>query len=349
MDKLLKVVMKICPISPISLIDIGARGGMQRPWNQFHETQLCYYGFDADTEECKRLNSKNRPGKSVTYFPFAVSDKDSTETLYLTQEEGCSSFYKPNHSYIKKFYFSENWDIKKTIPLQTRTLKKIFDENNVKPEFLKIDTQGTELKILKGAGQYLDSVLGLEIEVEFVQWYEKQFLFHEVDAFVREKGFELYDLNRYWASRVNMKQHTAKRGQLIFADAIYFRSIESFYSLNYSSKKEKKEKLIKIIAILVLYGFFDVAIEYMHHPGVPFNETEIKTLENTINNLSAYPKWQILLLNNKFANVFGRILLHLGNLFLFKTKTLGWGTDYNAVNGRYLYHANGRVERYLKK
>lgn len=349
MQKLLEDIKKIFHIEPISLIDIGARYGKQRPWQQLSDEYLSYYGIEADAKEYKKLHEANKSEKFVTYFLAALSDKETTETLYLTQDEGSSSIYKPNYKYTNKFYNSDMWRIKDQISLQTTTLKKIFDENKIKADFLKIDTEGAELKILKGADRYLDNILGMEIEVEFLPLYEEQPLFYEVNAFVRERGFELYDLNRYWANQTNINQYSANRGQLILADAIFFRSIDSFYSSNYSSDEEKRAKLIKMIVMLVLYGFFDVAIEYIHYPITPFNRNEIELLEKAINDMCRYPNWQKLLLNNNFADLFGRLLHYFGNLFSFKSKTCGWGTDYNTIDGRYLYHATGKLRRYFKK
>ena len=47
----------------------------------------------------------------------------------------------------------------------------------------------------------MDNVIGLEIEVEFEQMYIDQPLFNEVDAFVKEKGFSLFDIKRYYWKR----------------------------------------------------------------------------------------------------------------------------------------------------
>ena len=337
MKKLLKTIMEINPtINSISLIDVGARWGQQRPWNRFPNQYLSYYGFDADAEECQRLSKIKSPLNSIVYFPNALFDKDSVETLYLTKEKGCSSLYKPNYSIANKFYYSGYWTIDKEIQLETTTLKKILSKNNVKPDFLKIDTQGAELNILKGAGEYLDTILGLELEVEFVHFYEKQPLFSDVDSFVRSKGFELFDLNRYWGNRVNMSKYSINRGQLIFADAIYFRSIESFYSMTFDSADAKKEALLKMVSILALYGFFDVAIEYINHSSSPLTDIEIHLLEKNL--CFYYPKWQKILLNNRFAGMLGKLFHLVGNLFSYQLRTFGWGTDYNAIDGRYLYY-----------
>lgn len=346
MNKILIAARNIYPISPIVLVDIGARWGAQRPWNYFPEKHLRYFGIDADAEECKRLNSMNKDNASVVYYPAAVLDKESDETLYLTEEEGCSSIYKPNYKVINRYFFKEQWNIKKEIKLKTTTLNNVFNENKVDPDFIKIDTQGSELNILKGAQTHLDRIVGLELEVEFLDLYKGQPLFADIDTFVREKGFELFDLNRYWANRSNLSKYHLNRGQIVFGDAIYFRSKNSFYSMDLSSE-ERKEKLLKIVLALSLYGFFDSAIDYIDHSSSPLSNEEKAELTKMLSEISQIPVWQKILFNNRYVNKLGQILKAIGNFLSFRLNTYGWGTDYNAIDGRFPYFQKKR--KYFKK
>lgn len=347
MNRLFSIISKIRTVITISLVDIGSRWGIQRPWNRVPLSNLRYYGFDADAEECRRLNSRCG-SESIKYFPLALSDREASEKLFLTKEEGCSSIYPPDLKNINRYHYYDNWDIKGEIPIVTNKLDDVLATNRIAPDFLKIDTQGAELKILKGADSLLGSILGLELEVEFVQLYKDQPLFADVDRYVRSHGFELYDINRYWANNRISGKHTSNRGQLVFGDAIYFKSIDSFYSIPFKTENDKKEKLLKIVCILSLYGFFDFAIEYLSDTRSPLTGEEKKILKGTLIERSSYPKWNRVLLNNRIANKIGRLFYHLANLFSYKTKTYGWGTDYNAVDGRYMYYHSSKLGDCLK-
>ena len=93
----------------------------------------------------------------------------------------------------------ERFEVQKNIRLNTDTLNNQLIKVGVNEvDFIKIDTQGYELPILQGSYDYLDSVIGLEIEVEFVEMYKGQPLFNEVNGFVKSKGFSLVDLKRYY-------------------------------------------------------------------------------------------------------------------------------------------------------
>ena len=55
---------------------------------------------------------------------------------------------------------------------------------------VKIDTEGSELEILKGATKSLQHILGLEVECEFFKLREKQPLFSEIQKFLENYDFE---------------------------------------------------------------------------------------------------------------------------------------------------------------
>ena len=102
-NRLIELIIDGHNSDSVSFVDVGARWGVQRPWNVFPEKCLSYFGIDADKDECERLNN-NETNKNLHYFFAALSDNESNEILYLTKEEGRSSIYKPNKMYLDKFY-----------------------------------------------------------------------------------------------------------------------------------------------------------------------------------------------------------------------------------------------------
>ena len=61
-------------------------------------------------------------------------------------------------------------------------------------DFIKLNVQGAELEILKGAQDALGTVLGIEAEVSFVELYLGRPFFSDIDAFLRRSGFHFFDL-----------------------------------------------------------------------------------------------------------------------------------------------------------
>ena len=119
-------------------------------------------------------------------------------------------------------------------------------------DFIKIDVQGSELDVLKGATKTLKNSLGLCVEVEFLPVYLDQPLFGDVCKLLAEQGFEFIDfLNNI--CRWERKRHTSV-GQCIFADALFMRTPE------YIVKEPTcDESLVaKYLGICLLHNRFDL-------------------------------------------------------------------------------------------
>jgi FkbM family methyltransferase len=81
------------------------------------------------------------------------------------------------------------------------------------PDLIKLDVQGYELAVLQGAAGCLRSARVVLCEVSFREFYSGQPLFHDVLAFLRERGFALHALG----------ESTALGAPLVQADALFVK------------------------------------------------------------------------------------------------------------------------------
>lgn len=251
------------------IVDIGCRWGFAEKFRH-NTTQIYIYGFDPDVEECERL-SKVYAGQNVTLVPLGLAETPGKRVLYITKDPACSSLYRPDP------YLTETYPILacaqevSTRELETTTLDLWANESRVRSiDYLKIDTQGSELNILKGATSILKTVRALEVEVEFNPIYIDQPLFSDVDAFLRGEGFVLLKLTNlvhysdqgqncsvvnydtvYFNSRP--VQCETYGGQLYWADAHYVR--KEILHLNYADRNQ----LVRDAMLMKVVGFTDIA------------------------------------------------------------------------------------------
>jgi FkbM family methyltransferase len=260
---------------PLVLIDVGASGGLKKRWDTIKKN-IQIIGFEPDDNAFKLLRSNSN--KKFIYLKKALSDRKGPATFYVAKKQQVSSMLKPNRFFINYFGNPNRYDIVKTTEIQTDTLDNQLKINDLPdPDFIKLDTQGCELSILKGSsGTLQKSVFGLEVEVEFHEFYEKQPLFSDVDKYLRDFGFQLFDLHPCYLKRSAGANIKKTKGQIVFADAIYFKSIDKFDSLINSkkSKTEKKAKVLKAIAICSLYEHHDYALEIFTRFREDFNAKE---------------------------------------------------------------------------
>jgi FkbM family methyltransferase len=136
-------------------------------------------------------------------FNQLISDKDDVETdfhLYygwdaghLVGNKGMSSLLKAkNSSWVSECY-------KGTIQLKSSTVDTFLKTNKLNYDFdlLNIDTQGAEIKVLKGANDALKMVQYINCEVTFHSaTYQGNSTFEEVNSLLETYGFKVVGVDR---------------------------------------------------------------------------------------------------------------------------------------------------------
>lgn len=224
--------------------------------------------------------------------------------------------------------FSKTWgEGLTTIELEADTLDNQFKENQINDvDLIKLDTQGSELLILKGSTGILNNpVIGVESEIEFVDVYKDQPLFSEVDLFLRKYGFHLMEIirSKYWKRPIDNK-FVKSRGQIMYGDVLYLKDIDAFFEMIFGIHDEsfRKAKILKALVISICYEHMDYGLEIIQraiHEGL-FNEKEKQILEDYINKqkkidlitefLNRLPefrgKYRLFLILNYLRNLFRR-------------------------------------------
>ena len=126
-------------------------------------------------------------GEGHHYLPFALGD-GTTRLFHLCRFPQTSSFYKPNIELVARF--DSLADLMEVVGTETIETKRLDDiEEARQTDFLKLDVQGAELEILNHATEVLKHVDMIQIEVCFIELYQGQPLFAEIDQFMRARDF----------------------------------------------------------------------------------------------------------------------------------------------------------------
>ncbi|WP_215323926.1 FkbM family methyltransferase [Polynucleobacter sp. MWH-Braz-FAM2G] len=242
------------------MADIGAAGGIHERWSELG-AGLKVMGFEPDQRAFAGL-IKN---EQMVWINAALADYEGDATLLVTRHQTNTSLLKPNRLVIDSIYQNpSDFDVVKEVTVPCTTLDKASLQSGLAPTAIKIDTQGTELSILKGALNCLkNSLLVIELEVEFVELYQHQPLFGEIDSFLRDQGFVLFDLgNLLMLKRGSYGFSQERKGQIIAADALYFRTPDNLAKLLDSLNGESAINLIaQYCGVCSLYGYRNLALE----------------------------------------------------------------------------------------
>ncbi len=252
---------KLGGLNQFVYVDVGAMGGIPMKWHCMHNL-LTTIAFEHDTREYNKLQNS----KTEKFLNYALHNKSMDLNYYITKEAGKSSLLKPNMALLQTYENSERYTIaqEETIPQdRVKTLDSLLQEGAISDmDFIKLDTQGSELYILEGGKEKaIPALFGAQIEVEFMELYKNQLLFRDVDQFMSDHGFNLIDLRRaYWKRKEY--HHYIGKGELIFGDALYFKKINLFLDelSNYRDKTILKHKLLKSLLSCIVFRVFDYAI-----------------------------------------------------------------------------------------
>ena len=244
---------------PFTLIDVGAGGGInRRRWGKFRN--LTVIGFEPDEREFKKLQDSERH----RWFQVALSGAEGMFDLNVTRFQTGTSLLEPNLELIRTWNVPlSDFDILRKLPLRCRTLDGLCAEYGFVPHVIKLDTQGTEIDILRGGEMCLrGSIFAVEAEVEFLPFYKNQALFTDVHHYLSGLGFQLMDyLNPV---RIKGREYGSGRGtpsHLLSADALYFKSASRMIE---DLEKTGLASLTAAVAICVAYGYDDYAQELCH-------------------------------------------------------------------------------------
>lgn len=251
-------IKSIIKSNPIKVIDIGAARGLHPRWNDLAD-YISVLGFEPDEREYTKLVSSE--AQNTKYFNIGLYERKGEIDFFVTRKQLRSSIFPVNREFVHQFPNPERFETEKIIKINVDTLDnqlKLAQINDI--DFIKIDTQGSELPILKGAADTLkNGVFGLE--VEFAPIYVGQPLFSDIDSYLRSFGFQLFGLTRYHWKRTIARNIKQQKGQLVFGDAIYFNSYERYVDTFGDDKERNRLKIIRAIIICLTYGFFDYALE----------------------------------------------------------------------------------------
>lgn len=238
--------------------DVGARGGPPSNWLKLTK-QTEYICFEPDPAEAASLRQffdLHQDFKSLI-LTKALGSHEGTVNLNLTKFPPASSILQPNHNLLRDFEIHPLFELDLQVQAPIDTLDSQLHSISRACDFLKVDVQGYELEVLQGAMKTLQNTRGCELEVSFIEIYDDQPLFAEIDTFMRSRGFFLADLERVWWQHSDVPNCVKLRGSLAYGNALYLP--------NDITKPTSREQLLKSTIVCVAMGLNELAYRCAKH------------------------------------------------------------------------------------
>jgi FkbM family methyltransferase len=171
------------------IYDIGANVGTWTLLAKSIIPSAQIQAFEPLVRHCKSFADNIAGVENVTLHQIAVGSENTSAVIHVTNFSDASSLLTPAAASESLFGVRDA----EQLDVQVRRLDDYRAEQDLpQPDLMKLDVQGYELEALKGGTECLGSVKAVITEVSFIEYYERQCLFHEVVSYLAK--FDLFVL-----------------------------------------------------------------------------------------------------------------------------------------------------------
>jgi FkbM family methyltransferase len=177
-----------------ALSSLGARTVLDVGANKGQFSLIARYLFPAaEIYAFEPLESARRVYQSVVSGPIkvhavALGAETGKAKYFIASRADSSSLFLPG----KRQELAYGVVLSSTTTVNVETLEAVIEPSAlVAPVLLKLDVQGGELDVLKGAEKLLPHVDAIYCEVSFVELYERQPLASAIVSFLSDHNFKL--------------------------------------------------------------------------------------------------------------------------------------------------------------
>lgn len=178
------------------VLDVGANVGQYR---DYLREEVGFSGliisFEPHPNCVAKLRERAVKDPKWVIHGHALGAREGTLELNQTKDSEFSSFLQPEVSRFTGQYIGKFNVIEKTAPVAVHTLNNIYSDlvtkNKFTKPFLKLDTQGFDLQVIKGADEILSKFAAIQSEVSNLPIYDGIPTLADTLKFFNERGFEL--------------------------------------------------------------------------------------------------------------------------------------------------------------
>lgn len=204
---------ELCDGHATIVFDIGAHHGNYARLLTNHLIVDKCYCFEPFPESYTTLQ-RNLQGNKFLTFPLAISDVRGTADFYANQFEETNSLLAAS---VTNSQIDQLLDLREKIKVEVDTVDSFCEQHQVREiDVLKIDTQGNTFQVLKGAETMIrNGRIGIiQCEVEFLEIYKEEKLYHHIAAFLDDCGYKLFSIYNL---------HFDVKNRLSWGDAIFIK------------------------------------------------------------------------------------------------------------------------------
>lgn len=178
------------------VLDVGANtGGYGRFLRDIVEYKGAIVSFEPVRATVEKLRQAVAGDSQWHVCDFALGSEDSEKAIHITEADSMCSFLAPDQS-VTDFGTHNRVVDRQTVVVKTLdgVMPELIKAHGFARPYLKMDTQGFDLEVVKGATQTLPGIRALQSEVSIVPIYEQMPDFFTMQQMLAERGFDITGL-----------------------------------------------------------------------------------------------------------------------------------------------------------
>jgi len=168
-----------------TVIDVGAGRGQFALFARARFPDADVHALEPGRTSFATLEAVHRDDSHVHPIQVAAAATAGSGTLHVTADADSSSLFALDQQHR---VFAGTDEVR-TEEVRTAPLDDVLPEHWPRPALLKIDVQGAEIEVLRGADRTLAAVDEILVEVSFRPLYRQQARADEVIGYLLDRGF----------------------------------------------------------------------------------------------------------------------------------------------------------------
>lgn len=202
---------RLLPPEAATIIDVGAHTGLVADALDFLYQPKSLWAVEPNPAHSAQLDARFRGRPQILVVNCCLGEANGEANFNVYEFDAASSLYACKPGHMASLGLSER---STSLKVQMRTLRELIPKDLATLDLLKLDCQGAELSVLKGAGERIHDIRWLYCEVSIDRIYDGAPLWGELHLFLRSSGFELRGMSGFSGSGRSIQ----------WADALYANS-----------------------------------------------------------------------------------------------------------------------------
>ena len=206
------------------IFEVGAHAGDAALIEYCQQTGAQLYMFEPQPSRFQELVQKTKDVPSIHVFPLAISDVNGRASFNIADFDECSSLLpfdeRVNETWARDFPI-DHFEMVDTIEVDVMRLDTFMEQHQIsRVDFIEIDAQGQDLKVVHSLGDKIRQVRRIQVEVNLFSapLYQNACRKEDVMAYFAAHDFEKH---LSWKQAMNREENIIFRNRRFYPNLLY--------------------------------------------------------------------------------------------------------------------------------